>query len=356
MSVLSEEKKIISSIDSNARELARTCSELIQINSENPKNDCQGIVDYLEDQYRKIGVDYFKISADRKSLKARGLAYPRNNFVALLGKSRKNIGLSIGTHMDVVPAGDLSEWKNPPFSGKIVNGKIWGRGACDAKCSLAAQLFAAKALMDSGAELQKPILLIGTVDDEAPKDVTWAGMEFMVRHGGLEKMGFGRPEFAINAEASGIGSIWGIFTGSVTLKLKFLGRTGHPPVGVNALESAVSFWSKIRSEREFSKARLVWFSGGSDSDFGLTPQVAELIFRVSISPGTVPNDLVKLVEKLLAECKKQNPDFEFAEVEILSSQKAQEIDSDSQLVRAIRKAASKAESPVILRRGNRRRW
>ena len=152
MSYLKRRKKIISSIDSNAGEIARTCSELVQINSENPKNDCQGVVDYLEDKYRKIDVDYFKISADRESLKARSLGYPRNNFVALLGESRKNVGLSIGTHMDVVPAGDQSKWKYPAFSGKIANGKIWGRGACDAKCSLAAQLFAAKALRESDVE------------------------------------------------------------------------------------------------------------------------------------------------------------------------------------------------------------
>ena len=342
MSVLSEvEKKIISSIDSNSRDLVRTCSQLIQINSENPKNDCEGVVEYLEEQYRKIGVDYSKISADRKSLKARGLRYPRNNFVALLGESPKNVGLSIGTHMDVVPAGDLSKWKYPPFSGKIADGKIWGRGACDAKCSLAAQLFVAKALKESNVELSKSILLIGTVDDEAPKDATWPGMEFLVRDGGLEKMGFGLTEFAINAEASGIDSIWGIFTGSVALRLKFLGRTGHPPIGVNALESAVSFWSSIRSKREFSRARLVWLSGGSDSDFGLTPQAADLIFRVSISPGTDPTDVVKLIEKFLADSKNQNPDFQFAEVEVLSSQRAHDIGSDSRLVRAVKKAASK---------------
>ena len=190
--------------------------------------------------------------------------------------------------------------------------------------------------------MQKSILLIGTVDDEAPKDATWPGMEFLVRHGGLEKMGFSLPEFAINAEASGIDSIWGIFTGSVAVKLKFVGRTGHPPVGVNALESAVSFWSSIRSNREFRKARLVWLSGGSELDFGLTPQIAEMIFRVSISPGTDPSDIVKLIEKLLAERKRQNPDFKFGEVQILSSQKPYGIGSRSRLVISFKKAASKA--------------
>ena len=136
--------------------------------------------------------------------------------------------------MDVVPAGEPSTWTYPPFSGKISGGKIWGRGACDAKCSLAAQLFATHALIDSGVSLDKDLLLIGTVDDEAPKDATWPGMEFLIRDGGLRSLGFGFPDYAINAEASGLESIWGIFTGEITLKLKFLGRVGHPPIGVNA--------------------------------------------------------------------------------------------------------------------------
>jgi succinyl-diaminopimelate desuccinylase len=336
------EKRILGFIDSRSAEIVRTCSELVKINSENPKKNCEGVVDFLEGHYQKNGIDFFRISADRKSLRARGLSYPRSNFVSLVGRSRKNIGLSIGTHMDVVPAGDGKKWKYPPFSGKIANGKIIGRGACDAKCSLAAQLFAAIALKESTVKLEKSILLLGTVDDEAPKDAIWAGMEFLIRDGGLKKMGFGFPRFAINAEASGLENIWGIFTGSFTLKISFIGRTGHPPIGVNALDSAVSFWSTIKSRGEFSKTRLVYLSGGSDSDFGQTPQSAEMIFRVPVSWGTDPNTLTKLIENLLLEKKEENPEFEFADPEVLSSQRAFDIGSDNQLVRVLEKSATRA--------------
>lgn len=346
MNVLSEktEERILSFIDSKSEELVRTCSKLVQINSENPKKNCDEVVDYLEDHYRKIGIDFFRVSADRKSLMDRGLSYPRDNFVALIGRSRKNIGLSIGTHMDVVPDGDRKKWKYPPFSGRVANGKIWGRGACDAKCSLAAQLFVAMALKESSVELEKSILLIGSVDDEAPKDVVWPGMEFLVRHGGLKKMGFDFPQFAINAEASGVDNIWGIFTGSLTVQIMFFGRTGHPPIGVNALDNAVSFWTAMKSRGEFSKARLVYLSGGSDSDFGQTPHVAKIIFRVPIPSGTNPDMIMKLVENLLLEEKKKerNLDFEYADLKILSSQRSFDIGSDNELVKALKRSAAKA--------------
>ena len=43
-------------------------------------------------------------------------------------------------HIDVVPVGDSSLWKYPPFSGKIADGEIWGRGAFDNKGAAIVQL------------------------------------------------------------------------------------------------------------------------------------------------------------------------------------------------------------------------
>lgn len=51
-------------------------------------------------------------------------------------------------HMDVVEAG--GEWKYPPFSGTIAEGKVWGRGSADTKCSLMAFLQAAEELIADG--------------------------------------------------------------------------------------------------------------------------------------------------------------------------------------------------------------
>ncbi len=41
-------------------------------------------------------------------------------------------------HTDVVPVGEASQWKNDPFEGVIKSGKLWGRGAADMKCAIAA--------------------------------------------------------------------------------------------------------------------------------------------------------------------------------------------------------------------------
>lgn len=52
------------------------------------------------------------------------------------------------SHMDVVEAG--GEWKYPPFSGTIAEGKVWGRGAGDIKCGLLSFLQAGEELLAEG--------------------------------------------------------------------------------------------------------------------------------------------------------------------------------------------------------------
>lgn len=51
-------------------------------------------------------------------------------------------------HQDVVPA--EGQWEHPPFSGEIENGKVWGRGSADTKCSVMAFFQAVEELLKTG--------------------------------------------------------------------------------------------------------------------------------------------------------------------------------------------------------------
>jgi succinyl-diaminopimelate desuccinylase len=46
-------------------------------------------------------------------------------------------------HMDVVDAGNVDDWRYPPFGAEIHEGYIWGRGSADMKGPLAGMIFAA---------------------------------------------------------------------------------------------------------------------------------------------------------------------------------------------------------------------
>ncbi len=72
------------------------------------------------------------------------------------------------SHMDVVEPGE--GWRYPPFSGKIAEGKVWGRGSADTKCSLMALLQAAEELMDSGYQPQCDVYLASSRTEEVGGD------------------------------------------------------------------------------------------------------------------------------------------------------------------------------------------
>lgn len=91
------------------------------------------------------------------------------------GQSEKEPIMLI-SHMDVVEA--TGEWKYPPFSGTIAEGKIWGRGTADTKCSLMAFLQAAEEMISEGYVPSCDIYMGSSCTEEiggsgAPKLANW---------------------------------------------------------------------------------------------------------------------------------------------------------------------------------------
>lgn len=75
--------------------------------------------------------------------------------------------LVLMSHQDVVPA--EGEWQHAPFSGDIVDGKVWGRGTSDTKCSLMAFFEAAEQLLADGYTPPQDVYLSSSCTEE------WAG-------------------------------------------------------------------------------------------------------------------------------------------------------------------------------------
>jgi len=71
-------------------------------------------------------------------------------------------------HQDVVPVdpAQLDTWAQPPFSGALVEGAVWGRGALDTKSTLIALLEAVESLLAAGFQPQRTILLAFGHDEE----------------------------------------------------------------------------------------------------------------------------------------------------------------------------------------------
>ncbi|WP_417444366.1 M20/M25/M40 family metallo-hydrolase [Joostella sp.] len=79
------------------------------------------------------------------------------NFTAsIYPLSSKLPNIVLLNHIDVVPAGDLSKWIEPPFSGKITETDIWGRGAWDNKGNAIMQLFSVVEILNKYKGKQLP--------------------------------------------------------------------------------------------------------------------------------------------------------------------------------------------------------
>ena len=82
------------------------------------------------------------------------------------GKSNEK-PLVLMSHQDVVPA--EGEWSHAPFSGDIADGKVWGRGSSDTKCSVMAFFQAAEELLANGYVPENDVYLSSSCTEE------WAG-------------------------------------------------------------------------------------------------------------------------------------------------------------------------------------
>ena len=74
--------------------------------------------------------------------------------------------LAFAGHVDVVPPGAAEAWTQPAFSGQLVDGKIYGRGAVDMKGALAAFLTAATRSSHARGREEGTLLVLLTGDEE----------------------------------------------------------------------------------------------------------------------------------------------------------------------------------------------
>src|SRR5262245_30478523 len=178
-------RKIVADVDEHQSELVSFLSELIRIPSVFPPGEYEAISSLVAREYEALGLRVALVSAPKEEVERKsGLAYPRPNVVAFLEGSEEKPVLMLGTHLDVVNEGERERWRFDPFGGEVAEGKVWGRGAVDAKCAIAAQVFAVRALRAAGARLKGSLLCVASVDDEGRFDrLKWPGMTYLAESG-----------------------------------------------------------------------------------------------------------------------------------------------------------------------------
>jgi acetylornithine deacetylase len=101
----------------------------------------------------------------------------RKNVVGVLPGSGGGRSLILNGHVDTVSAFDPVAWTEDPWSGKIQDGKLYGRGACDMKSGLMAAIYAIKAVRKAGLPLRGDVIVESVIGEENGGAGTLACME-----------------------------------------------------------------------------------------------------------------------------------------------------------------------------------
>src|SRR6266480_1680177 len=205
-----------------------------------------------------------------------GTAPARPNLIARLPGRSDGPRLGLLGHVDTVLA-DASEWTVDPWSGELVDGFVWGRGALDMKGQVACEVAAGCELGRSGWRPKcGELLVIVTCDEEAGAALgaKWLCEEvpgkvrcdLVVNEGAGEVLDFGDRRFYTVVVGEK-----GVFRFRLTTE----GRAGHasmPDIGENALLKMVEVLARLDGHQPpyddypAGRAPLVTLVGEVDGD------------------------------------------------------------------------------------------
>ncbi len=128
---------------------------------------------HLAGHLDRLGLDVDLWSVDLPELRARpgfpGTEAPRDEawgLVATTAPAGDGPTMILQGHVDVVPPGDLRQWEGQPFVPRVVGDVVHGRGACDMKAGVVANLAAVAAIRASGVRLRGRVATHFVVGEE----------------------------------------------------------------------------------------------------------------------------------------------------------------------------------------------
>jgi acetylornithine deacetylase/succinyl-diaminopimelate desuccinylase-like protein len=247
------------------QQLSRLLQDLVRIPSVNPHGDPgtphtgeARLAEYVADFLRKLALD----------VELHEVEPGRPNVVAKFRSRGGRRSVAFAPHLDTVSVAGMTI---DPFGGEIRDGKLYGRGACDTKGSMAAMLAALANVVRNKSFRQDDldVSFCALMGEESGNDGARA----------LAATGF-KPDFLIAGEPTGC-RVVNTHKGSLWFKLVTRGKSVHasmPEGGVNAIERMAEV---IRSLPRGCTVTVI--RGGSQTN--IVPDICEIEIDRRTSPG-----------------------------------------------------------------------
>ena len=215
---------------------------LIRVDTTNPPGNETAAAEVLRDYLEAAGVEC--------ELYAR--VPERANLVARIRGTGGGPSLALLSHTDVVLA-DAREWERDPFSGELVDGEVWGRGALDMKGQVAVTAVALASLAREGWRGAGDLVFVAAADEEvgAGFGLEWlveahpdaVRADYSLNEGAGDRVELGGRPFYLCATAEKM---------SAPFQLRVHGRSGHgsmPSIADNALAKAAPLIARLAAFR-----------------------------------------------------------------------------------------------------------
>jgi acetylornithine deacetylase len=163
--------RILAEIDANKERAIAFLQSMVSIPS--VTGDEAAIQKFVSDHMKSIGFSVDTWETNWEALKKHPGYRPvdrgyegRPNIVGTLKGTGGGRSLLLNGHTDVIPVAKGEGWSDDPWSAKIKNGRIYGRGACDMKSGVASHILAVEYLKKLDLTPKGDVMINVVVDEE----------------------------------------------------------------------------------------------------------------------------------------------------------------------------------------------
>ncbi len=218
--------RIIAASQGYEAEVVRFLRDLIAIPAESSQEG--PVIMRIRQEMEEVGFDEIRIDA-------------MGNILGRIGNGKHVIMMD--SHTDTVGLGDPREWHWDPYRGKVEDGYVYGRGACDQRAGMASMVYAAKVIKDLRLTGDYTLWIVGSVQEEDCDGLAWI---YILRELDI------KPELVVITEPTSL-QVYRGHRGRMEIELHLRGRSCHasaPERGENPIYPMAAIVREVQQLNE----------------------------------------------------------------------------------------------------------